>query len=165
MSTPEGTKLANMVRLKLGEMNELCKGLGEETASRAPAGRWSPKEIISHLCGTEGGGLLAAVRLFLEQDMPRLDIEAEKTHFTGKRARMTFSELRQEFEKQYTQMADLVSGLSEEQLGRKAHIPLFKETPMGEYPTLANFVGALADYHMEFHIKHMREILQALGVK
>lgn len=165
MSTPEGTKLADIVRQKTGEMNKLCKGLSEETASRAPAGRWSPKEIISHLCGTEGVGLLPAVRLFLEQDMPRLDIEAENTHFTGKRSRMTFSELRQEFEKQYTQMADLVSGLSEEQLSRKAHIPLFKETPMGEYPTLATFVGALADHHMEFHITHLREILLALGVK
>jgi hypothetical protein len=163
MSTPEGLKLANAVRQKIREINSLCKGISEETASRAPEGRWSPKQIISHLCGPEGVGLFPAVRLFLEQDTPRIDLEAENPFFTGKRTRMTMSELCEEFEKEYTQIADLVSGLSDEQLKRKAHIPLFKETPMGEYPTLADFAGALAEHHIEFHIKHMQEILQALG--
>lgn len=165
MTTPESMALAEIVRKKMKEMSKLCGNISEETASRAPAGRWSPKEIISHLCGPEGSGLVPAVRLYLEQDVPLLDIEAENPFYSGRRSRMTLPELLEEFEKEYTQIADLVSGLSEEQLSRKAHIPLFRETDLGEYPTLATFIGALATYHMDFHINHMQEILRALGVK
>ena len=164
MATNEGARLAESIRQRSEEMNRLCKGLSEETASRAPEGRWSPKQIISHLCGPEGGGPLPALRLILEQDTPLIDLKAEDPFFTGKRTGMTMSELLGEFNKEYLQIADLVAGLSEAQLKRKAHIPMLKESELGEYPTLASFVGGLTDYHMDFHIQHMQEIMQALGV-
>jgi hypothetical protein len=43
------------------------------------------------------------------------------------------------------------------------HIPLFKASPLGEYPTLAMFIRAMTKYHMDDHIKYMKEILQLLG--
>jgi len=159
----EGARLADSIRQKAEEMDRLCKGLSEENASRAPEGRWSPKQIISHLCGPEGVGHLPALRLILEQDTPLIDLKAEDPFFTGKRTGMTMAELLAEFRKEYLQIAGFIAGLSEEQLGRKAHIPLLKESKLGEYPTLADFVGGLTAYHMDFHIKHMREILQALS--
>jgi hypothetical protein len=164
MATPEGAGLAQTIRQKLEEMNRLCEGLDEATASRAPAGRWSPKEILSHLSGPEGMGLMPALEVILKQDTPRLDMEAANSYYTGKRPQMTFSDLLSQLNGEYGRMAELTAGLSTEQLARKAHIPLFKETPMGEYPTLAMFVGALAEYHMDDHINHLKEILQLLGV-
>ena len=164
MTTHEGAGLADGIRKKAEEMSSLCRGLSEEAASRAPEGRWSPKQIISHLCGPEGVGLLPALRLILEQDIPLIDLKAEDPFFTGKRTSMTMSELLTEFRKEYLQIADFVAGLSEVQLQRKAHIPMLRESNLGEYPTLASFVGGLMDYHMDFHIKHMQEIMQALGV-
>ena len=164
MASQEGTKLAQLVRQKLGEMNRLCEGLDEGTASRAPEGRWTPKEIISHLCGPEGIGIVPALQAILQQDTPLIDMEAANPYYTGKRTQMTFSELLSEFQGEYGRMADLVERLSDEQLVRKAHIPLFKELPMGEYPTLAMFVQALAEFHLVDHIDHMKAILQGLGV-
>jgi hypothetical protein len=164
MSSPEGAQLSQMIHRKVEELKTLCKGIDEDTASRAPAGRWSPKEILSHLCGPEGVGFMPALRAILEQDTPRLDIEAENPFFTGKRSRMTFAQLLRELEGEYDRMADLVTGLSDKQLGRKVHVPLFKESPFGEYQTLATFIGVLGEHHMGSHVDHMREILQALGV-
>jgi hypothetical protein len=164
MATPEGAGLAQTIRQKLEEMNRLCEGLDEATASRAPACRWSPKEILSHLSGPEGIGIVPALQAILKQDTPRLDMEAANSYFSGKRPQMTFSELLSQLNGEYGRMAELVTSLSAEQLARKAHIPLFKETPMGEYPTLAMFVGALAEYHMDDHINHLKEVLQLLGV-
>jgi len=164
MPSSQGAQLSQMIHLKVEELKKLCEGLDEATASRAPSGRWSPKQILSHLCGPEGVGFMATVQTILEQDTPRLDIEAENPFFTEKRSRMTLAELLKEFETEYGRMADLVAGLSDEQLARKAHIPLLKETPIGEYPTLAMWVQAIAEYHIKFHIDHMKEILQALGV-
>ncbi len=165
MSTTKGTQLAQTVRQKVEAMSGLCKGLDEKIAATAPADRWSPKQILSHLCGPEGSSKLSTIRTILEQDTPLVDLKAENPFFTEKRSKMTLAELLSEFRTGYLQIADLVESLSEEQLARKAHIPLFKETPFGEYPTLAMFVGALAEHHMEFHINHMKEILQSLGVK
>jgi hypothetical protein len=164
MATVNADQLSQVIREKVGEFKRLCEGLDEGTASRAPAGRWSPKQIVSHLCGPEGIGFLASLRPFLEQETPRIDIEPENPFFSENRARMTFAELLAELDKEYRQIAEFVAGLSEQQLNRKAHIPLLKDTPIGEYPTLAAWAQAIVEYHVTFHIDHMREILQALGV-
>ncbi|MGD0232456.1 MAG: DinB family protein [Syntrophorhabdales bacterium] len=160
----EATQLAQTVRRKAEEFKRLCAGLDERTASRAPVGRWSPKEIVSHLCGPEEGmGPVTACRLFVEQDAPELDLEPGNPFFTGTRAQMTFAELLQEFDRRYNQLADFVAGLTPGQLGRKAHIPALKESPLGEYPTLEAFVEGIGEYHLTFHVDHMREIIEALG--
>jgi hypothetical protein len=163
MATPEGARLAQKIRLNIEEFKKTCEGMDEATANRAPADRWSPKQIVSHLCGPEGSGIMPTIRAILDLDTPRLDIEAENPFFTGKRATMTMAELLEEFEREYDRLAVLVEDLTQEQLDRKAHIPLLKESPLGEYPTLAEWVGALTDYHIGFHVDHMKEIVREPG--
>jgi len=164
MADFRGEELAGLVRQKMGEFLDLSKDLNEETASRAPEGRWSPKQIVSHISGPDGIGYLPMLQGFLDQDTPRFDIEAENPYLTDRRAGMTFTALLAEFEKEYSRIADFAAGLSPDQLKRKAHVPLLKETPLGEYPTLTEWISALVDYHVGFHIDHLREIRGALGV-
>jgi hypothetical protein len=163
MGSSEGKVLAELIRQKSGEFSRLFVGLDEATASRAPSGRWSPKEILSHAAGPEGAGLTAAIRSFLEHDTPTLDMEPANPFFTGNRPKMTVAELLQEVKAEYSRIADIVGGLSDEQLARKAHIPAFKDTPLGEYLTLAVFVRAMTEHHLDFHIGHAKEIIEALG--
>jgi hypothetical protein len=163
MTTSESAQLAQTIRKKVDEFKRVCQSIDESQAGRAPAGRWSPKQIVSHLCGIEGTGLLPMVRAILEQDAPLLDIEVENPFFTGKRASMTLTALLLEFEREYSRMAEIVEGLTPEQLKRKAHIPIFKETPLGEYPTLSGLISGLAEYHVGFHTEHMKEILREIG--
>ena len=163
MPSQQAAQLSQLIRQKMNEMKKLCEGLDEKTASRAPSKRWSPKQILSHLCGPDGVGLIPAIQTILQQDTPHLDLDPGNPFFTERRSRMTVAELLKEFEGEYTRVADLVAGLSDEQLARKAHVPAFKETPMGEYLTLAVWVTSLAERHVGFHTDHMREILQELG--
>ncbi len=165
MTTPEGAQLAQGIRRNADEFRKLCEGLDEDFANSAPAERWSPKQIVSHLCGPEGSGFMPTFRAILDQDTPRLDIDVENPFFTGKRTSMTMSELLADFETEYGRLAELVESLTVEQLERKVHIPILKETPLGEYTSLAGWIGALSEYHLAFHINHMKEILQELGVK
>jgi hypothetical protein len=163
MEAMSGAQLSQAIRQKAGEFQKLCEGVEEATASRAPEGRWSPKEIVSHLCGAESHGFMATVKTVLEQETPEVDLHPGETQFSEKRARMSFAQLLQEFDRGYGALADLVSGLTPQQLARKARVQALKETPIGEYPTLAVFLQGVAESHLSYHIDHMREILQALG--
>ncbi len=164
MIDPNGREIAQTVRAKMAEFRSTCEGLDEESSSRAPEGRWSPKQIISHLCGVEGTGHLPGLKAFLEHDTPTIDIKAENPCWSERRSRMTLSELLAEFDREYSGIAAFVEGLSEAQLSRKARIPMLRESPLGEYPTLARWVLGLSSYHIDFHIDHMREIMKALGL-
>jgi len=164
MADTKGEELAGLVRQKMEDFINLSKELNEETASRAPEGRWSPKQIVSHISGPDGIGYLAMLQGFLDQDTPRFDIEPENPYFTDRRSRLTFAALLAEFEREYSRIADFAAGLSADQLNRKAHVPLLKDTPLGEYPTLAEWIAALVDYHVGFHIDHLREVRKSLGV-
>ena len=71
MATSRGNELAHVIRQKVAALKQVCRGVDENLASRAPADRWSPKEILSHLCGPEGVGHLPLLRSFVDSDIPR----------------------------------------------------------------------------------------------
>jgi hypothetical protein len=148
MATATGIQLAQSIRRRIEELKKVCEGLDESIASRAPEGRWSPKEILSHLLGPEGSGHLPMLQAFLDRESPMIDIEPENHFFSEKRARMTFTQLLTEVEGEYDRI-------------------MLKDSPFGEYPTLETWIGLLGgsdESHVKFHIKHMREILRGLGV-
>jgi hypothetical protein len=158
MATPTGSELAQLIRSQSDDFKAACEGLSEADASYATEGRWTAKEIVSHLLGPEGIGNLPMLKRILEEDHPLIEMVAEDPFFSEKRSKMTLAGLLAALEKEYGQMADLAAGLTEDQLNRKARIPLFKETPLGENPTLAEVIQALAGYHLGFHIDHLKEI-------
>ena len=62
MTTPEGARLAQKIRDKVEEFKNICEDMGEDTANRASGDRWSPKQVVSHLCGPEGSGIMPTIR-------------------------------------------------------------------------------------------------------
>jgi hypothetical protein len=163
MATLRGNQLAQEIRQKVAALKQVCQGVDENLASRAPMDRWSPKQILSHLCGPEDVGHLPILRAFVDSDTPMIDLDTENPFFTEIRAAMSFSELVAECEMNYRRVANFATELTEEQLARKAHIPKLKDSPLGEYPTLDGMINGLGEYHVQFHIDHLREILAALS--
>lgn len=165
MTTETGTKLAQAIRASMAELQAACADIDEATASRAPAGRWSPREILSHLAGHEGTSPVAMLERFLAEDTPLIELKAEQTWMTEARRAMPFAELAELAAQRYEEVARYAEGLGEEQFGRTARIPALAQSPLGEYPTLEGIIGGLGSYHVQMHIAHLREILAALKAK
>ncbi|MFP5258620.1 MAG: DinB family protein [Acidobacteriota bacterium] len=163
MTTDRGLQLAQAIRGKFAELKAVGAGVDEAVASRAPAGRWSPKEVLSHLCGRGETGHLPLLEAFLKEDTPDVDISPENPFYTSQRAAMTFAQLLTACEANYERIAKFASGLSDAQMQRKAHIPQLKDSPLGEYPTLENMIHGLGVYHVQMHIEHLQEILRLLA--
>ena len=131
-----------------------------EDLSRA-TGR-TKSSIYHHVSGKEDVGHLPFLQAFCVEDTPTLDLDMENPFFSDKRAKMLFTELFAEVEAEYERIARFAVQSTVEQLERKARIPKLKESPLGEYPTLQAMIGGLGEYHLQFHIDQMREILQLL---
>jgi hypothetical protein len=163
MATSRGNQLAQQIRQKVASLKQVCQGVNENLASRAPTDRWSPKQILSHLCGPEDVGHLPILKAFVDNDTPMIDLVTGNPFFTENRAHMSVSELVAVCEMNYQRIANFAAELTEEQLARKAHIPQLKDSPLGEYPTLEGMIDGLVSYHVQDHIDHLREILAALS--
>jgi hypothetical protein len=99
----------------------------------------------------------------VDSDCPLLVLDTGNPFYTEQRAAMSFGELVAECELNYRRVADFAAGLTAEQLLRTAHIPELKDSPLGEYPTLDGMIYGLGEYHIQFHIDHLGEILAALA--
>ena len=163
MVSQAAMSLRDALGQKLQELGEVLDGLDEAKAGQRMAeGEWCCKEVLSHITGDEGESYVAGFRRFLDEDSPLIGVVVGLPYYTPARQAMSLSELRAGVWKQYQEVADFLGGLSDEQIARKARVPLLKETPIGEYPTLAQWAGALINVHLVDHINQLRNTRQQI---
>lgn len=93
----------------------------------------------------------------VNEDTPALNLTPGDSYFEQRQAKPV-SELLGMIESQYAEMGKFLTGLSEEQLNRKAHIPFLKETPLTEYPTLTQWTGAIINFHLAEHVSQLQNL-------
>src|SRR3990172_5504212 len=153
------TSLQAQMDQKVREIKEAVSGVSEQQASRRPApGEWCVKEVLSHLSGRETASFRDGLNIFLEQDTPEMDLTPGDPYYSPQREKLSLSELLSKVEEQYSGIGKFLAGLTEEQLARKAHIAFLKETPLGEYPTLAQWASAIMHFHLTEHINQLRNL-------
>lgn len=165
MAAQTGAQLAAGIRAAFAELKTLCAGVDEADAGRAPAGRWSPREILSHLIGPAQGAYVALLERFTPDGEARIDIVAEQTHYAGERPGMRFAQLVDMAEGQYEALAAYAQGLDAERLARRARIPLFRDTPLTDHPTLEAVAAGLGQFHVRQHTEHLRQVLAELAAE
>ena len=163
MVSEAGTSLRDALGQKMDELSEALNGLDEEKAGqRAADAEWCCKEVLSHLMGDEGDDVLAPFRQIIEEDTPLIGIVTGLPYYTPDRQTMSLAERRGAVASRYGELAEFLGSLTEADLARKARVPLLKESPIGEYVTMPQFVGALS-FHLADHINQISRARQQVG--
>jgi len=63
-------------------------------------------------------------------------------------------------ESQYAELVTFLAGLTDEQFGRKAHVPALQASPLGDYPTLGQYAGFIVNVHITTHVNQVRALCQ-----
>jgi len=154
-----GPNLQQQLQAKVQELKQAVSGLSEQQAAKVPAeGEWSAKQVLSHLCGSDDALSMYEFKRFLDEDTPDLGITPGS--YGDNRKDAPVSELVARIDSDYGKIGGFFAGLSEEQLGRKAHVPFLKETPLGEYPTLGQWAIGVIQFHLNDHIQQLKNLAQ-----
>ena len=155
-----GPSLKQQLDQKVQEVKQAVSGLSEEEASKKRREEeWSVKEVLSHLSGDGSSDAVSLLDRVIKEDTPQIDIHPGQSYYEGRES-LPLTELTSRVESTYGGMGAFLSGLSEEQLSRKAQVPLLKETPIGEYPTLGQLAGALINFHLNDHVQQLKNVSQ-----
>ena len=155
MST--GSALSEQLKSKVNEVKEVVSGLSEERATKPKAqGEWTAKQVLSHLCGDNDAFSMYEFKRFLEEDNP--DLGVTPGAYGDVRKDAPLPELVSKIDSDYAKIGSFLAGLSDEQLARTAHVPFLKETPLGEYPTLGQWAGAVINFHLADHVNQLRSL-------
>ena len=111
--------------------------------------------MLSHLTGDEGEDILAPFHRIMDEDTPLIGIVAGLPYYTPARQGMSLAEMRAAVWQRYNELGDFLGGLNDEQLARKARVPLFRDAPFGEYVDVGQFVGAIS-FHLADHVNQIR---------
>ena|SRR3972149_6047499 len=154
-----GNSLSEQLSAKVGEIKQIAAGMADDEASKPKAeGEWSAKQVLSHLCGDTDALSMYEMKRFLNEDTP--DLGLTPGNYGDARKNESIAALMSKIDTDYAEIGRFLAGLSDEQLDRKAHIPFLKETPLGEYPTLGQWAGAVITFHLNDHINQLRTLAQ-----
>jgi hypothetical protein len=157
MAHSPAAPLHDAILLPAQEIADIVRAMSGADASRRPEpGTWSAREIISHLCQTDNESFLDGIGRFVLEDTPEIEVTPGVTHYTPERHTIALDDLVDGFLRQYERIADYVARLGDEQFVRRAHIAHFKDTPLGEYPTLADWVRRISESHLQGHLAELR---------
>jgi uncharacterized damage-inducible protein DinB len=155
-----GPGLQQQLDQKIREISQAVGDIDEQKALQRPAeGEWCAKEVLSHLSGADSVEFVARLKRFIDEDTPRIDIERGLSHYDQREDAST-SDLLSAVESAYGEAGKFLAGLSEEQLNRKANVPLLKETPFGENVALGQWAGLMINFHLNDHLNQLRNLCQ-----
>jgi hypothetical protein len=132
--------------------------------SDAP-GEWTTREVLSHLLDKPGWDPVPTLKSFATQKFPVIEIEPGNPYVTDERRRMSLRQFVDAMDAQRRAVFGYLDSLSDADVQqRKARIPLFKQFMGTDEIPIAQYVGALFEFHWNDHAGHLGKIRKAVGL-
>ena len=136
---------------------------GHLERTHAP-GQWTTRQVLCHLLFEPGFRPAGLLERFASTELPLVEITPGVATVTPERGRMTLAELIAALDTQRREVFAYLETLEEEDLRRKARIPLFEPIVGTDEITLPIFVGAMFDRHWSGHADQLAQIRRAVGL-
>jgi len=137
----------------------------EAHLERTPApGEWTARQLLCHLLFEPGFDPVPLLESFAAVELPVVEITPGVATVTPERQRMTLPELTAALDAQRQAVFAYLETLDEDELERRARIPIFKPLIGTDEITLPIFVGAMFERHWNGHADQLAQIRRAVGL-
>jgi hypothetical protein len=127
-------------------------------------GEWTTRQVLTHLLFPPGWDPVEVLKSFSNGDLPVIEIEAGDPFMSPERRTMTLEQLVGALDTQRRSAFAYLESLAEDDLTRKARIPLFKTFLGTDEISLPTFVEAIFEYHLNDHAEQLAKIRDAVGL-
>lgn len=146
-------------------LNRQLQGMEPHLDKSDAPGQWTTRQVLSHLLFQPDSDPVGALKTFSKNGFPTFDIVPGEHYCTGNRTSMTLRQFIDALDRQRQSVFGYLDGLSDADLQeRKARIPLFKQIMGSDEVPIANYAGALFDYHWNDHAGQLGKIRKAAGL-
>ena len=129
----------------------------------APA-EWTARQVLCHLLGEPGWRPVSVLSTFATTELPLIEINPGQTHVTPERQMMRLQQFTKALDRHRREVFEYLESLGDEDLQRKARIPLFKEFLGTDEVTIPTWVGVFFGAHWSDHAGQLAKIRKAVGL-
>lgn len=131
--------------------------------SDAP-GEWTTRQVLCHLLFEPGWTPGPVLFSFATTDPPVIEIEPGQTHLTPERQMMTLRQFEHALDRHRREALAYLERLGDEDLQRKARVPLFKQLLGTDEVTMSTWVRVFFAIHWGDHADQLAKIRKAVGL-
>jgi hypothetical protein len=129
----------------------------------APA-EWTTRQVLCRLLGEPGWRPVPVLSTFATAGLPLTEIKLGQTHVTLERQMMRLDQFTNALDRHRREVFEYLESLSDEDLQRKARIPLFKQLLGTDEVTIPKWVGAFFGVHWSDHAGQLAKIRKGVGL-
>lgn len=131
--------------------------------SDAP-GEWTTRQVLCHLLFEPGWRPGPVLFSFASADLPLIEIKPGQVHLTPERQMMTLQQFRSALDRHRREAFAYLEGLGDEDLQRKARIPLFEPLLGTDEITMPTWIRVFFAIHWGDHADQLAKIRKAVGL-
>src|SRR3984893_14140435 len=131
--------------------------------SDAPA-EWTTRQVLCHLLGAPGWRPVPVLSTFATAELPFIEIKPGQTHVTPERQVMRIHQFTNGLDRHRREVFEFLERLGDEDLQRKARIPLFKQVLGTDEVTIPTWGAAFFGVPWGDHLGQLAKIGKAVGL-
>lgn len=147
-----------------GRLNAQLEGMEPYMERSDAPGEWTTRQVLCHLLFAPGWRPVPVLYAFAATDPPLIEIRPGQVQVTPERQMMTLRQFRHALDRHRREVFEYLDTLGDEDLQRKARIPLFEPLLGTDQVTMPMWVRVFFAAHWSDHTGQLAKIRKATGL-
>jgi len=133
-------------------------------------GEWTTRQVLCHLLGAPGWRPVPVLSTFVKAEpgeaaeLPVIDVQPGQSHVTPERQMMKLQQFKNAIDRHRREVFGYLETLDDDDLQRKARIPLFGQFLGTDEVTMPTWVRVFFGVHWADHADQLAKIRKAVGL-